>query len=53
MKISKLKKEKATGHDQILVKLIKEGGRQLRKPFFNSFKKYERTRSYHISGNVP
>jgi len=34
MKISKLKKGKATGHDQILAKLIKEGERELKKAIF-------------------
>ena len=34
MIITKLKKGKATGHDQILAELIKEGGKELKKVIF-------------------
>jgi hypothetical protein len=34
MTIRKLKKRKATGHDQILAELIKEGGKELKKVIF-------------------
>jgi hypothetical protein len=38
MAISKFKKGKATGHDQILAKLIKEGGRLLKKVIYEILK---------------
>jgi hypothetical protein len=34
MAISKLKNEKATGHDQILAELIKKGGKELKKVIY-------------------
>jgi len=43
---------KTTGCDQILAKLVKEGGKELKKVLLNSFSKYGRKSSYHRSGNV-
>jgi len=34
MTIRKMKKGRATGHDQILAKLLKEGGKELKKVIF-------------------
>jgi len=53
MIISKLKNRKAIGCDQIPAKLIKEGGKELKKVICeHQLKKYERKRSYHMRGNM-
>jgi hypothetical protein len=52
MAISKLKNWKETGHDQIQAKLIKEGGKELKKSINELTLKYGRKRSSHTSGNM-
>jgi len=52
MAIKKLQNWKAAVHNQIPAKLIKEGGKSSKMPFFKSFKKCWRKRFYHMRGNV-
>ena len=47
MVTGKLQNGKATGHDQILAKLIKWEEKGSRKSFMNSFQRHGRKRSYH------
>ena len=52
MAIKKLQNWKATVHDQIQARLIKEGGKSSRKSFIKSFQKCWRKRSYHMRGHM-
>jgi hypothetical protein len=52
MVVSKLKYGKATGHDQIPAKLIKEGGEELKNVIYKLITKYSWKSSYHLSVNM-
>ena len=50
MAISKMKNGKATGHDQIPAKLIKEGGKEFEKVIYERVSKiHGQKRSYHMA----